>query len=193
MKNNIKNLVKKYQVTNKEVIKLSNTLQKFNFSVTALSDGLINKNIFLTPCIVLAPINMPKFRLNNERQSLKIYFNKYGRKRLEDFRREEYDNYLSFAEKAGETEEYKVWRESGKKIISDFIKKVDEFNSLNKSKIKLSVLRFTEGSVRLDFGNQKKDMFRLKYSKVGLERKNEFMSLLFFQFSLFNDFLSKNI
>jgi len=193
MKNDFKKMVKMYSVKDKSVIRLSNTLQKFRFSIVAFSDGLINKEDFLSPCIVLTPINMPKIRLNGEKETLKKYFDKYGKKKVSDFTAKEYTDYLNFAEKAGETKEYIIWRKSSKNIISNLIKKVKEFNYLNKNKFRLSILKFSDGSIRLDFGNQKKDEVRRLCRKLSLSAKKNVLKDMFFQFDLFRCFLSKNL
>jgi hypothetical protein len=78
-------------------------------------------------------------------------------------------------------------------VISNLVKKVNKFNLINKNKIKLPILRLTDGEIRLDFGNQKKEEIRFKNSNISLTKKNALMDKLFLQFSLFNDFLNKNI
>jgi hypothetical protein len=193
MRKDLKNIIKRHCIKNKDIIKLSYTLQELNFSILAIGDGLINKEDFLPPCIILAPISMPKIRLNREIESLKKYFTMYNKKRIEDFTAKEYLDYLDFAERAGETKEYRGWRVSSEKTISDLIQKVKKFNSLNKSKFKLSVLKFDEGTLRLDFADQKKDEIRHKYNKVTMNKKRAIMSALFLQFSLFNIFLNKSL
>jgi hypothetical protein len=193
MRRDLKQAIKKHKITSKELIGLATVLGDNNFSIIALGEGLILKDDFLTPCIILAPLGMPKIRLNGEKSALRIYFKKYKKDRVEDFTAKEYTDYLNFAEKAGETTEYKKWRDYSKKIVLDLDKKIKRFNLINKNTdIKLSILRFTDGCVRLDFGNQKKEEIRNLYKDLSLNDKKNKMKKMFVQFLLFKKFLLEN-
>lgn len=153
---------------------------------TIISDGLLNKKDFLTPCIVLELKNKPKIRFKNEAKLFKKYLTQVKKKNTNQLSLDQYLQLLNLGHKDGETREYAQWRKQAteKKIrLKNLLEKYNKIRKSLNSKERFSILEFEDGTARLDFGNQTNLMEKFKKITFANKKKklkqfiNEFREL----------------
>ncbi|QQR50065.1 hypothetical protein IPF86_03215 [Candidatus Nomurabacteria bacterium] len=174
----IKQLEKKFKVKNIGLLTTGLFLEDFGLTIQ-ISDGILDKESLIAPCIVFELSKKPKFRFLSENKFLKSYLTKIGKKNIKEMGNHEYINYIFSSTKNGETREYKKWRENNQKKVKYIHSLISKFNKKRKNPI-LELTQFEDGVARIDFGaddslfNKRQKMSFVKKKKLFGEMLNEF-------------------
>jgi len=178
-------------VTDKNILFVSGFLGLNDFK-THISDGLVNKKDFLSPCIVLELQDKPKIRFKNQILFFKKYLAEVKKKSIKQLEGKQYAELITLARKKGETKEYLKWRKNQilKTIwLKNLLKQYNKTRkSLNK-KEQLSILDFEDGTIRLDFGNQTNENLRKNIEKLSLTSKKEKLNQFLNEFKKLKEYL----
>ncbi len=176
----IKQLERKFKVKNIGLLTAGLFLEDFGLTIQ-ISDGILDKESLIEPCIVFELSKKPKLRFLNENKFLKSYLTKIGKKKIKEMDNREYIDYIFSSVKNGETREYKKWRENNQKKVRYIHSLISKFNKKRKNPI-LQLTQFEDGVARIDFGaddslfNKRQKMSFVKKKKLFDEMLNEFNS-----------------
>ncbi|MBI5150950.1 MAG: hypothetical protein HZA34_00030 [Candidatus Pacebacteria bacterium] len=142
-------------VVNKGILFVAGFLS-FNGFKTHISDGIVNKDVFLSPCIVLEIKKKPKLRFKNQVGFFEKYLAQAEKKNVKQLNNKQYCELINLARKEGESNEYAEWRKESLSKITWVKKLLSEYNKTRKNldkKERFSFLEFEDGTIRLNFGN----------------------------------------
>lgn len=187
--------IKKNIITSdKRVVKLAKAIQKRGFTIIAHSDGLILDDDFLCPCVVAAPCKQPLIRYENEVVIFKDFIKGTKLKSLDDFDRKNLNKYFKLLDQEKETLQFKLWRERTKSLASKLKGEIRKFNFKIKEadqNLFVSLMSFEDGTIRIDFGDQRRDKPRKKFSKLSPGNKKLVLEKMLNHFSDFTIFLKR--
>ena len=178
-------------VTNKDILFISGFLGLNGFK-THISDGLVNKKDFLSPCIVLELKNKPEIRFKNQTLFFKKYLANAKKKNINQLENKQYVELLTLARKKGETKDYLRWRKNQMSKTVWLKSLLNEYNKTRKNlkkKEQFSILEFEDGITRLDFGNQTNENLRKSIEKLSLTDKNKKLSQFLDEFKKLKEYL----
>lgn len=181
-------------VTNKNILFVAGFFSLNGFK-THISDGLVNKDVFLSPCIVLELKKKPKLRFKNQIKFFEKYLAQTKKKRIKQLSNKQYCELIDLALKEGESNEYAEWR---KKSVSKTIwvkKLLSEYNKTRKNldkKDRFSILEFEDGTIRLNFGNTTNENLGKNTGKFPLSDKKKKLSQFLKEFGIFREYLTSN-
>ncbi len=173
-----KQLEKKFKVKNIGLLTTGIFLENLGL-IIQISDGILDKESLIVPCIVFELSKKPKSRFLNENKFLKSYLTEIGKKNIKEMDNREYIDYIFSSVKNGETREYKKWRENNQKKVKYIHSLISKFNKKRKKPI-LQLTQFEDGVARIDFGaddslfNKRQKMSFVKKKKLFLEMLDEF-------------------
>lgn len=161
---------------------------------THLSDGLVNKEVFLSPCIVLELKKKPKLRFNNQIKLFEKYLAQAKKKNIKQLNNKQYFELINLARKEGESNEYAEWRkESVSKTI--WVKKLlSQYNKTRKNldkKERFSILEFEDGTIRLNFNNTTNENLGKNTGKFSLPEKRGKLKQFLSEFNNLKEYLKQ--
>lgn len=166
--------------------------KEMNLKVS-FSSGLVNKNDFVPPCILLETIKRPKLRFKNQKNFLKEFLKKINKKIFKDMTNTEYCKYLDQSIMHGETKEYLKWRKNNQKKILTIEKLIVDFNkNQSNQKREVTLVLFEDGSIRIETGSQSIPIFKQR-EKMQLGSKKLLMKEMTDELELFVNFIKQNI
>lgn len=174
----IKQLEKKFKVKNIGLLTTGLFLENLGLTIQ-ISDGILDKESLIVPCVIFELSKKPKLRFLNENKFLKSYLTKIGKKKIKEMDSREYIDYIFSSMKNGETQEYIKWRENNQKKVKYIHSLISKFNKKRKKPI-LQLTQFEDGVARIDFGaddslfNKRQKMSFVKKKKLFDEMLNEF-------------------
>lgn len=174
----IKQLEKKFKVKNIGLLTTGLFLENLGLTIQ-ISDGILDKESLIVPCVIFELSKKPKLRFLNENKFLKSYLTKIGKKKIKEMDSREYIDYIFSSIKNGETREYIKWRENNQKKVKYIHSLISKFNKKRKKPI-LQLTQFEDGVTRIDFGaddslfNKRQKMSFVKKKKLFDEMLNEF-------------------
>lgn len=180
----IEQLKKKFKVKDMGLLSTGLFLENIGLTIQ-ISDGILNKESLIVPCVVFELSKKPKIRFLNENKFLKSYLNKIGKKKIKEMDNREYINYIFSSAKNGETQEYKKWRKENQKKFIFIQNLLSRFNKKRKSLL-LHITQFEDGVARLDFGDN--NSVFTKRQKIDFSKKKKLyndMLDVFLSFSVF--------
>lgn len=181
----IKQLNKKFKV--KDIGLLTTALFLENLGLTIqISDGILDKESLIVPCVIFELSKKPKLRFLNENKFLKSYLTKIGKKKIKEMDNREYIDYIFYSIKNGETREYKKWRENNQKKVKYIHSLISKFNKKRKKPI-LQLTQFEDGVARIDFGAD--DSLFNKRQKMSFVKKKKLFDEMLNEFGLFSTYL----
>jgi hypothetical protein len=180
----IEQLKKKFKVKHTGLLNTALFLENLGFEVQ-ISDGIINKESLIVPCVIFELGKRPKSRFLNENKFLKTYLAKIGKKSVSKMNNNEYIDYINESIKNGETLQYKNWRKANQKKFIFIQSLLSRFNKQRKTLL-LQVTQFEDGVARLDFGHND-SVFTKRQKMDFLKKKKLYDNMLdiFTSFSLF--------
>lgn len=174
----IKQLEKKFKVKNIGLLTTGLFLENLGLTIQ-ISDGILDKESLIVPCVIFELSKKPKLRFLNENKFLKSYLTKIGKKKIKEMDSREYIDYIFSSIKNGETREYIKWRKNNQKKVKYIHSLISNFNKKRKKPI-LQLTQFEDGVARIDFGtddslfNKRQKMSFVKKKKLFDEMLNEF-------------------
>jgi hypothetical protein len=181
----IKQLKKKFKVKDIGLLETALFLEKLGLSVH-ISDGVLDKESFIVPCIVFELPKKPKLRFQNENKFLKLYLSKIGKKSIKQMANKEYIDYIFASVKNGETREYKKWRKNNQDKVTYIQSLISKFNKKRKKSI-LHLTQFEDGIARIDFGES--DAVFDKRQKMDFPKKKKLFNEMLNEFCVFSSYL----
>jgi hypothetical protein len=167
--------------------------KEYGFDVE-LADGIIREKHFVPPCIVLNANKKPAKRFNDEKVFLKKYLKSIKKTDIMQTTGHEYFEYFKGVKRNGETEAYKAWRKEATAKNAVVEKLVKSFNK-NGKKVRgattLSILRFEDGTIRLDFLLHEVDAEFMKAQKYPLLKKKAMYKKMLAELDTFAEFLAQ--
>lgn len=183
----IEQLKKKFKVKDMGLLSTGLFLENLGLTIQ-ISDGILNKESLIVPCVVFELPKKPKVRFLNENKFLKSYLNKIGKKKIKEMDNREYTNYIFSSVKNGETQEYKKWRKENQKKFIFIQNLISRFNKKGKSPL-LHITQFEDGVARLDFGDS--NSVFTKRQKMDFSKKKKLYNNMLGVFSSFSLFLEE--
>lgn len=177
----IEQLKKKFKVKDIGLLNTALFLENLGLDVQ-VSDGIIDKESLIVPCVIFELGKRPKLRFLNENKFLKTYLAKIGKKSIAKMSNKEYINYINESVKNGETSQYKNWRKANQKKFIFIRSLLSKFNKQRKI-ILLQVTQFEDGVARLDFGHNS-SVFTKRQKMDFLKKKKLYNNML----DIFNSF-----
>ena len=162
---------------------------------THISDGLVNKGVFLSPCIVLELKKKPKIRFKNQASLFEKYLALAKRRSIKQLDNNHYRELMSLARKNGETKEYVEWRKDSVPKIVWLKNLLNEYNKGRKSldkRDRFSILEFEDGTIRLNFGDTTNENLEKSNVKPSLADKKKKLNQFLGEFKEFKKYLIKN-
>ena len=181
----IKQLKKKFEVKDIGLLETALFLEKLGLTVQ-ISDGVLDKESLVVPCIVFELSKKPKLRFQNENKFLKSYLVKIGKKSIKQMTNKEYTDYIFASVKNGETREYKKWRKSNQEKVRYIQSLISKFNKKRKKSI-LHLTQFEDGIARIDFGES--DSVFDKRQKMDFSKKKKLFDEMLIEFGVFSNYL----
>lgn len=178
----IKQLEKKFKVKNIGLLTTGLFLENLGLTIQ-ISDGILNKESLIVPCVIFELPKKPKLRFLNENKFLKSYLTKIGKKNIKEMNNREYIDYVFSSVKNGETREYKKWRENNQKKVKYIHSLISKFNKRRKNPI-LQLTQFEDGAARIDFGAD--DSLFNKRQKMSFVKKKKLFDKMLNEFGLFS-------
>ncbi len=183
----IKQLKKKFKIKDVGLLSVALFLEKLNLTVN-VSDGILNKESLIVPCVIFELPKKPKLRFLNENKFLKSYLTKIDKKNIKKMDNREYIDYIFSSVKNGETREYKKWRENNQKKVKYINSLISKFNKKRKSPI-LQLTQFEDGVARIDFGAS--DSVFNKRQKMSFVKKKKLFDEMLTEFGVFSAYLKE--
>lgn len=187
-------LKEKPAVTDAGILFIAGFLSLSGFK-THISDGLVNKEVFLSPCIVLELKKKPKGRFKNQVSLFEKYLTMAKRRSIKQLDNKQYRELMSLARKNGETKEYVEWR---KKSLSKIAWLKNLLNKYNKSRKNLdkrdqfSILEFEDGTIRLNFSDTTNENLGKNTGKASLSDKKKKLRQFLGEFKELKKYLMEN-
>lgn len=178
----IKQLEKKFKIKNIGLLTTGLFLENLGLTIQ-ISDGILNKESLIVPCVIFELPKKPKLRFLNENKFLKSYLTKIGKKNIKEMNNREYIDYVFSSVKNGETREYKKWRENNQKKVKYIHSLISKFNKRRKNPI-LQLTQFEDGVARIDFGAD--DSLFNKRQKMSFVKKKKLFDKMLNEFGLFS-------